>query len=1596
MTDAQLTSSDEIRGDWSNIKGTEYHFLYALWLLLRKHEASVSFYQGNDLVVQPQVVRASAPPLASAEIDNSDEYLIPVPLYAQHGATDEWVQLKATKRPWSPSLLMSKNLLINFIHNAMHSERLGRSWSVSLVTEGLVQRSAVEEFIRSPNSHRDLNKKLTEVVDAARERLRTDGWSAAEIEPSNLRSVALAVLSQLAKSEPVPLGMLKSDIEVELTHAYPDRDVVIQIGGSLIGAMLHDAGLGPAGARPYDADWINQAAGRPVIKLGLLSDNPVAACTEAVKRAAFELRYEPGLFTTRVRLKNALGRFMSADETLFVLVGGSGSGKTWGVVNWADEELGERLRLLIPGSDLDERTTLKSLVANRLRPFSSAQWEDELILSRLTTAAELEGRGPVTLLIEDLVSTRDVNAFRRNLARIARDCRVHGIKLVLTCQRHVWELHGLGAEMLPDDLFVMNAFLPQEDCVKAYGSDTAPSPNSAAAQIIKEQRYSFLLADFSPEEQRDALRRYLPRERADKISDQLRAPGFTLLLSPYLLARYLDRYLDTLKGTNEAPPMEVDDLLDWYIDDLIQKAALELSSSRDDIRPAFSALVQALWISRPAGLTYAQAVGHLTEEFPERGADAMVALRRFGLLNVEGRVRIAEPLVSDRLFAVHAGQQLRQHGDDFLDELNLEADAGMVVALLRNETPDPVTVGEKLMARSGEWAGSVAAGLAQGATDDWRSMAILTTLATSNEERVSSAGYAALGQISARGKRSWKWTAEMYLGDHAQKWHRGARALAGVMEYRPQRVEAAIRTRLTRVLHIDEVFATNLEKRNKWLTNDALDPLRGINHESAAQIGKRIVRRYEHLVGGELDWNRDWNFIDDLDHSRGRVALLGSGDSLRVLLEELSTGSEVARYRAALALRPFIAERPDAVRAVLIDRLTAETDWVVLERLLLIAFHLIERYPDELLAALRQSRALNFGEPLQTTGLVLSLLGNLAGKRHTEVEQLLPSRLDAHEGWSRALLTEVLAYAWWRCAERNEIARDRLKALSEPDLTGVSDECIPFALRGSAIALLGLMCVEQGVSTDELTGKQVFYPNMGKAFLYVETVDLFRKNAALLREHPSFGHFEELLVRSICEEEKMQAHPIQPVRQAQFRCAVKCLELIVQIAVLMEDPISLLNSLPRDWQAIRAATRLLEMGRTEAQIVGFARDSFAGLEHEGTLQAVEERRRCQAQLALLPDDNDHASLQEQRRSSLGSLFQKPGNALGLSVLAAKEPANVLPHLGYSIQTEHDLPTLYFLVEEARSWQTLLIARVYGRMFNSKLIDLHEARDLCEQMLSAVGGLPDSALCQEYVAVYSAIDALLHNQNVSLPEFPVLSPDPTGNLIHSSHLGCAAVVARAIEDRTVPSDGSWIDDYRYDRHNWLETHFYELRHSLLLSGTGFYLMYFFPAARLALAAAGEQSGFRDPAGCLMAERRETYDQLRDHLKLLNHASLVDCDADLVIPAVSAFESRATVTPRDERIQNWLGGVLLRLNRLTEAEAAFQRSLVLPGCQGDARASALYDLACVYARQNKENACRSALEESAILKQPGKQLLVEDPDLESIRDRDWFRSLLSAAG
>ncbi len=1565
-------TSDEIRGDWNNLKGTHYHLLYALWLLLRNEAANVYFYEGNDLLARLALPSPTPPPHPALLKETDDAPAIA--LYAERATTDIWIQLKSTKSSWSCSRLFDENLLTNFVCNGFQSEARKRAWRASLITQGRIKHGEVKDFVISPDKHLILNAKLNQILQTARARLQKEGRSASETNLPNLRRIALEILSQLSDAEPIALETLKSDVNAELTRAYPDQEVVRQLEDLLIGAFIRDASLGPLPARIYDSDWINLAAGKPVVNRGMFDEDPVGACNIAVHAFALEIGFEPERFAIRNRLQNALEQFTASDKTLFVITGLSGSGKSWSCADWALRSLDEELRLLIPGHDMDHHKSLGELVQKRLRPSTSAFWPPEQFLKRLATASELDCRKPFTAIIDNLIPVGDLNVYRRDLARIVAECRSRGFKIVLTCQKQLWELHHLGTEIPSNDVFDLSS-------EKSGSEKESQSTSEQLVSSSKGQLHSFMLADFSPEEQRAALSKRLSPDRADQVANHFRLPGFTLLRSPYLLSRYLEWHDKELRGSGEPPPFHVDELLDWYVKSLIEKAATELSCSSADIEPAFGELVERLWSDRGEGFPLGNAVGCLGDAFPERGSELLLAFRRVGLLTSSGPIRLADALIADRLFAMRIQRQLQSGATDIFDHLNPEADSGVVTALIRDVASDSIFLSEHFLARNSGWASAVALGLAQGSPNDWRALALLTSLLSYEEDHVLEAGYSGLGQIGARGQRAWKWLAELYLGDHAKTWYRGSRALAEAIEYIPNNVEAAIRTRLTRLLHI-EPFSTDRDRRRSWLLHGSLDPLRGVTHQSSAAAAQRIVNRYCSLA----DQGQDWSFTNDLDQIRGRIALFGPSSHLTILLAELNSDSAETRYRVTYALRIVAAERPDLVKNSLLSRIPKEWNFQVLARLLLISFHLIASHSEDLLTSIKSCKAGDLNKALMTTGVTLSLLGNLASKHPQAVQELLPERLHKHPAWARAFSTEMLAYAWWRCAETNVAAKQVLQAMSNTEVKGLEKKFIPFALRGSAIALLGLMSVEQGLSAEELTGHQAFYPNQQKQFLYVETVEFFQRNVKTLIQHQDFDRFVDLLLQSVIEEERAQVHPIYPLKEALFRCASMCLELVAQTTAVMDDPLPLLIRLPRDWQSIRAATRLLELGRHDVLVVNFARESY---EHTGTTQALEERRRCQAQLALL-DHDPRSALNEQRQSVVKSIFiQSEGNSLGVATLAAKQPENLLSYLEDNIQDEHDLPTLYYLVEQALTWPTLLVARLYSRMFNSSPIGRHEAADLCEQILAAVRSIPHSFIQEEYESVYLRIYELLHG-NALNPE-PVQRPVSNAhNLISQSHKLGIEISAGYQNATREPDPEQHLRSFLYDSRGWLETGFYGLRHNLLLQGTS-YMMYFFPAVRLSLVAAGAQLGLEDPAGSVMKARAETARIINDHSYLFHAAGIDEEDNPHAQRALADLQNRATVSPDDERLPDTIGTLLLLMNRFNEAETALKQSLSLPLSRGSMRAHTLKNLACVYARVNDEAGCRAALEESGRIEPLDQKWLSEGPDLEAIRDHSWFKTL-----
>jgi hypothetical protein len=1596
-------SESEIIGDWNNLKGTHYHLIFALWLLLRRQAVSVEFYQGNDLLAYPSI---SVPPLPSAS--SAEQYLPTINLRSPSAKDDWWIQLKATKAKWTMSELLKENLLINFIHNSLQSEKRNKTWKVWLVSQGETDSDKIIQFTKTPGDSPDLNRRFGEIVETVYKQLIEEDPDSF-ITSFQIRDTAFSILKQIAATAPFPLEFLKAEINYELSLAHPDREAVRQIGNLLVGAMVEDAAAGPKAAHAYNANWVNKIAQKPVIREDLLDENPISACDVAVRRNAALKDFNSGYFVPRELFEDVFSRFLLSEETCFVLLGASGTGKSWVGANAAVTTLQNQPRLLIPGTDFDSEKRLENLVAGELRRHSSAVWNDSQFLQKIKAVADGKARKPFVIILDDLLPTEDIEFYRRNLGRLARECKEAGIKLVLTCQRHVWNLLKLGKYIEPSEIFSFGtkesaAVPPNGDVTKNFNteeSDSAP-PDSKAESfsfstggISPALKYSFVLSDFSPEEFEKAVRGRLPEKLAETVITQLRALAFIALRKPYFFSRYFEKNFAELQKPSAAPPANIDQLLDWTVRAALEEAAVEFQLTESDLSPALDRLVEVFWENRPKGITYHRTIESLRVYIGEK-TDALIAVwRRAGFLTVEGDIRFADQLVADRIFAVFLERKIAEDLG-FLTELDPQLDYGAVTAYLRHAT-QPTIVAEKLIKINSKWTSSVVAGLAQTGGGDWRVLGMLSALLA--EHQYSDLGgeiYDALGQLAARSKRAYKWVAEMYLGDRARTWRRGALAFVSTLEYEPRRVEKAVRTRLSRVVEINRDFFDK-DKRRKWILVNALDSFRSIKHLSAARAGHKIINRYKSLVGSdEVEENRrrDWYFIDDVDEVRGQIAVFEPDEFAR-LLSDLQNDNPVIRYRAAQALIKLAIAKPEMSKEGLSRRIEIENDSAVFKRLLVSAYHLIEEFSGALLMALNRSPTSNFVEGFRRTdGLMFELLGNLADKNPGEVSNLLPSNLEPREPDLQALLGEIFVYAWWRLSESSDEAIDRasFEFFDRLDLSAVTEEIRPFAVRSRAVSLLARMCLDLKIRASELTGRQRFYPNLDKEFLFIDFGNFFKKHLAELSGHESFEQFKQLLLECVRQSDPVNIYPLSRFREAVHRCGSECLELLTDIAAAMPEPVPLLDTLPHGWQAIRVVTVLLKRGRSDSSIVNFAKQVLSEQHPASTIQADAESRELLAQLGLL-ENNPEQSLREQRNAANRlSLFSDSSNAHAIAVFTAQNPDKFLEYLDAGIITVDDVLTLYALVDEARNWQAVLIARVYARMVNERPVNLREAGDLCEQMLLAVRSMSPSTVKEQYEAVYQTIFSFLKGETPQRPLILDFAGGNSENIIDESHRLCAEILHRIADTPADQRTKHWLDDLLYSRRWWEESDRFQFRDSLLIQGHGLYGIYFFPAVRLALLAANLSAREGDPAARIMRERCETQKLLKNREDLLDHNDLRNYDEEMLCYAFEDFDKAARTAPHDERIESLHGGVLLRLDRLSEAEAALKRSLDLPTSAGRFRAGTLYDLACVYARQNRFEECRQTLLESGKLKPLDKKWMTRDPDLKSVCNEEWFQKLL----
>jgi tetratricopeptide (TPR) repeat protein len=450
--------------------------------------------------------------------------------------------------------------------------------------------------------------------------------------------------------------------------------------------------------------------------------------------------------------------------------------------------------------------------------------------------------------------------------------------------------------------------------------------------------------------------------------------------------------------------------------------------------------------------------------------------------------------------------------------------------------------------------------------------------------------------------------------------------------------------------------------------------------------------------------------------------------------------------------------------------------------------------------------------------------------------------------------------------------------------------------------------------------------------------------------------------------------------------------MLISLASVYPDPIALIRRLPSGWRVVYSVRRLLEAGRTEPAVTDFARELCDAPTSGRNTQELGERQRLLVQLAGLTHTPTDV-LQELRTAMPVSPFTAEDHASAVAELFDEHLEDMLDLLARHLESEDDLAFLHRWVEHTCSWQGLLIARVYARSFDPRPIQLLEARELCEQMLVAIRALPASTIQQEYLVVYGSIYDSFDGLATSIPM--LRSSGTMRNAIERSHTFALELLHHA---NAKPTSQQVMHDELVNRlatahgKGWWNKAGLRLDGDSIGFGSSSDVVYVFPAVRLALVAAEAAENVShpgDPAARFLKERNEVSKLLAEHRWELDPIS--NTPRDTLEDVLTLLETLGATTSRDERVRSYRGLLLLMLDRLYEAELELQECLKMPSCLGETRATALYNLGCVYVRTGRVDLCITALREVIALWPLFRQSLETDPDFITVRETPWFQEL-----
>ena len=1384
----------EARGDESNFKGTDYHIVYALWLLVVQRVEPIYFFAGNDLLASP------IPPPRELNDDLS--------LNSPTAERDEWIQLKCVVKTWTSSALLDENLIVNFIFNSVVSEKNARNWVAKLVTTAPIRRNEIAAFIRSPDDHPALLAKLNKLINKAFEVL--DESHPGEFTQQRVRERAFDVLKQLSACEPVALATLRAELNVELAlYSHGDVEAMSTLRKRIVGAMVEDSARGSDQNLTYDAQWLERASGISLVRRGTFSVTEV--CRRQVHRRA-PVPFNNDHVASR-KLATSLDEFSRSNATLFILAGRSGTGKTWSLYRWA---LDSTCALFIPGYRILSHD-LCSVVASEVRADLPAGTEYE-VFADIVRASQVRG-ARLNILIDDVMPKYAIaRQFAEHLAEVVSFAEMHAVKLVVSSQ-----------------LDVITSLRPFELVPKqvVFRVDVhSPASNDP----------SWIQDDLTTDELREATA--LRIDRGENIAATLTDPAFSVVRNPYILDVVLGQIGPGDEGREPVQIRTLTELIEIQVQKRLELLRRHCNLSITQLRAVLSSL--ALFLHKNPDSQMMDVSQHLVNTHSLFATEAMAAFVESGILaEWETTVMVTDQRIAARLIA---DQYLatRPSTMQLVKLLAGSQNTSLAIDILVS-LDDPISLADALIQCSNDWIAAVAEGLSLSSADEAKVESFLVALSRSvpHQDEI----YSAMGRLALRSDFASRELQSRFIEPQTADSRVALRSLGSIVDINPSAVITYARQKWDLYASAAPAFPNRSkeyrEKRNNLA--DAIAPLKQVQSRLAAQLAQEFLSEIQGTVQEPLHAH-DVNLrvthcftdplIAEFAEVRTAVAALLDDEQWNQIVEGLSVTDLIHRISAVFGFADWANRNPEKAIGHMVALLKSESNLGLYATVAWGAVNVARQQARLVLDAIADNLATAWGS-YESTCATVALLDVVAESYPAEVLGILPPEISHLPDEAYWLAQELFQFCLMKCAKSLGIAPNSLMSRSGP--VEASNEL--YRLRAIVAETLCAVAIKTQVNSFPLYWRADLR-HAGMDFFYVGIGNWFKDEIRSLLAPSIEVNLVDVVIALSNSAGSNPANVLDKWhKNVRFRLEIDSLNVLVGIVENREDRLHLVERLPADWQQLYVLNELLHLGQRGDELINFSLSACEQKRQSATAQASHERNRCLKFLERIVPGRLPPIAKERGFWFLGSSGPER-----LIASVENEPNMAIATLATALNYPNDILMLTDWQSVTRHWATTMLARVYCRMLMKRVISRDEAKEWCRWMIEVCKDLSSSQYVENQRRVYTAILARLNKHHQ--PKLPTLA-SAVGAIADSEQLALRILGLKSAKRNTIRALFT-------EGRGWWEAHDRKWEVDGEVSGgsgfgESFYVIGFFPAVRLALIAIAEHVDSTDPGYDWMVER-----------------------------------------------------------------------------------------------------------------------------------------------